>query len=60
MASIYDVVCPRCGEILHWCKYDRPLEKCDFCNYDLSYEAEDGELHWKDDVLVFGVWSTSL
>jgi len=60
MARIYDVVCPRCGEIHHWCKYDPPLEKCEFCGYELSCEDEDGEPVWKDDVYVFGVWSSSV
>ena len=60
MARIYDVVCPRCGEIMEWCKYDPPIEKCTFCGYKTAYWDRRGELHWKDDALVFGVGSTSL
>ena len=60
MSRIYDVVCPRCGEIMQWCKYDPPIEKCTFCGYRMARRDRRGELHWKDDVLVFGVGSTSL
>ncbi|RLI43908.1 hypothetical protein DRO64_04920 [Candidatus Bathyarchaeota archaeon] len=55
MARIYDVVCPRCGEIMQWCKYDSPFDRCGFCNYKLSW----GEC-WKDDVCIFGVGATNL
>jgi len=55
LARIYDVVCPRCGEVYWWCKYDPPFDRCGFCNYKLSW----GE-YWKDDVHVFGVRATNL
>lgn len=58
MASFYDVVCPHCGRIYKWCKYDLPIDKCENCGNKLAHE-EDGELVWKEDVLVFGVWSNS-
>ena len=60
MTKIYDVVCPRCGEIHQWWKYDPPLERCVFCGYKLSCEGDDGTPLWKDDAHVFGVWSTSI
>jgi len=61
MARIYDVVCPECGAILQWCKYDPPLEECDDCSAKLiSDELDDeGNPKWRDDVSIFGVWSTS-
>jgi uncharacterized protein (DUF983 family) len=58
MARIYDVVCPHCGEVYQWCKYDPPIEKCDNCGAKLAHE-EHGELVWDADVHIFGVWSTS-
>jgi hypothetical protein len=60
MARIYDVVCPRCGEIHQWCKHDPPIEKCEFCGYELSRKEKDGELVWKNDVHIFCIWSTTL
>ena len=60
MARIYDVVCPRCGEVMMWCKYDSPIEKCAFCGYKMACRDRRGELYWKDEVSVFGVGSTSL
>ena len=60
MARIYDVVCPRCGEVTRWCKYDPPIEKCDLCGCKLSRRDSRGEQYWKDDVIIFDVGSTSL
>ena len=57
MARIYDVVCPHCGEIFQWCKYDPPLERCDNCGARLAHR-EHGELVWDADVYIFGVWCT--
>lgn len=45
MARIYDAVCPYCGEILPWCKYDPPIERCDFCGARLSRRGK-----WVEDV----------
>jgi len=59
LASFYDVVCPRCGEIHRWCKYDPPIDECENCGNKLAHK-EDGELVWNDDVLIFGVWSTNI
>jgi len=59
LARIYDVVCPRCGEVMEWCKYDPPIEKCTLCGYRMARRDRKGELHWKDDVVVFGIGSTS-
>jgi len=60
LARIYDVVCPRCGEVMEWCKYDPPIEKCVFCGYKMSRRNRSGELYWKDDVVIFGVGSTGI
>jgi len=40
LARIYDVVCPRCGEVMEWCKYDPPIEKCTFCGYRMARREE--------------------
>ena len=60
MARMYDVMCPRCGEVMMWCKYDSPIEECELCGYKMSRRGRRGELYWKDDVVVFGVGSLSL
>lgn len=49
MAREYDVVCLNCGEIIVWCKYDSPEEKCPRCNVSLS----DGD-NWNNNVKIFG------
>ena len=56
MARIYDVVCPRCGEIISWCKYDPPasVSPCPTCGFELVDKS--GE--FKPDVVVFGVGAT--
>ena len=57
MARIYDVVCPRCGEIISWCKYDPPASAspCPTCGFELVDKS--GEFN--PDVVVFGVGATS-
>jgi len=55
MASFYDVVCLTCGEVMSWCKYDPPFERCTFCGTKLTRRG-----YWNQEkVKVFGVWSTS-
>ena len=56
MARFYDVVCPRCGEIISWCKYDSPasVSPCSTCGFELVDRS--GE--FKPDVVVFGVGAT--
>ncbi len=54
MARIYDVVCLNCGERYWWCKYDPPIEKCEFCGQRLSNGEE-----WNENAKVFGVWSSN-
>lgn len=59
MARIYDVVCPNCGEVLQWCKYDAPLDECTYCGSPLSHIDSEGDLVWNEEVEIFGVGSTS-
>ena len=63
MARIYDVVCPNCGEVWSWCKYDEPIIECDNCCYVMAQKRRDGNqnytFEWKAEVKVFGVGSCS-
>ncbi len=54
LARIYDVVCLNCGEIIQWCKYDPPVDKCPECGETLVIE-DDWDL---SKVKIFGVGST--
>lgn len=56
MARIYDVVCLKCGEVMEWCKYNPPFDKCDLCGSkltDRTGEWDEGKAR------VFGVWSSN-
>lgn len=59
MARVYKVVCPVCGEVIPWCKYDPPLavSPCPVCGFKLA--VEDGG-SFADGVKVFGVGATSV
>lgn len=56
MARIYDVACLKCGEVMEWCKYNPPFDKCDLCGSkltDRTGEWDEGKAR------VFGVWSSN-
>jgi len=67
MARIYDVVCPNCGEIYQWCKYDEPIFECEKCGFIMAQKQDENSkdfnqnyiYEWKPEVLVFGCGSTS-
>lgn len=51
-SMIVSVICPNCGAVLEWDTDEEPLERCEKCGYELSFEDEYGERAWKKSVVV--------